>query len=499
MRQLLIQFENYAWGPLVHLVARFILNPRCGESKLLPVFKSMSEALKLIDEAGRLGIHNLSDEPRTLNQMIGDGLPVELELRVILEALGVLASVHTNVAMRPDARFYGAIHPDNIQATPSGDVVLQPCEAGQLSERSGNYLAPEQEQAMHVDQQADIYALGLILFECLTGSRVAPQDKPHVANSILAGTVSLRDPEWSTRPLLEVAARAIAHSPSERWSSAREFAAELESHAQFGLGSKDALAEWILRGKHREPCPSSSTQAISSTYLAFRDEHAGIPPEVSESPAHVCFARSQPAGPIVLRTETSVVVGLSSSPSHERRRIRWVAAAVVTLVLLLIGCYWLGARGVVGPDPRPVPDAQLLDAPGQAAHPVPAEVDFQSVGSLQSSPAKTRVELAKEPQLELAEEPQLELARDPEQPLPTSGEQQVAVETGTPTPASAAEKTLASDPDVAQSEAVGVRSPRVNTPPVVRAKTRAMQKPVAPAPGRKPQPRRSAVYEPEGI
>jgi serine/threonine-protein kinase len=98
-----------------------------------------------------------------------------------------------------------------------------------------SYMAPEQLQnPALVDARADIYALGAVLYECLAGVPPHPGD---TVEQILARRAKhaprrlaeLRDE--LPRGLDEVVRRALAHHPSDRFRSAADFAAALESHA----------------------------------------------------------------------------------------------------------------------------------------------------------------------------------------------------------------------------------------------------------------------------
>ena len=84
------------------------------------------------------------------------------------------------------------------------------------------YMSPEQAQGLHVDRRTDVYALGAVLFECLTGR--PPFDGPHVT-AILAKVLTAPPPrlrDWNPelpRALDDVIVRALAKDPSERPAS----------------------------------------------------------------------------------------------------------------------------------------------------------------------------------------------------------------------------------------------------------------------------------------
>ncbi|HYB88778.1 MAG TPA: protein kinase [Streptosporangiaceae bacterium] len=89
-----------------------------------------------------------------------------------------------------------------------------------------DYIAPEQIQGKPVDGRADIYSLGCVLYECLTGR--VPFAKDLDAAVIWAHVEEMPTTPSSVRPTLprdidEVIGRALAKDPADRYASCREF------------------------------------------------------------------------------------------------------------------------------------------------------------------------------------------------------------------------------------------------------------------------------------
>jgi tetratricopeptide (TPR) repeat protein len=95
------------------------------------------------------------------------------------------------------------------------------------------YMAPEQMEGAAVTPAADIYALGVVIFEMLTG------EKPYQASSPLAlAAKKVKHPPRSLRELADVPVhweaavrRCLAAKPEDRFAHAREVAAALEGQA----------------------------------------------------------------------------------------------------------------------------------------------------------------------------------------------------------------------------------------------------------------------------
>jgi hypothetical protein len=94
------------------------------------------------------------------------------------------------------------------------------------------YLAPEQLEGLAVDGRADVYSLGCVLYECLTGERVFPRDSrlaeawAHLEEEPPRASRTRRGlPE----PVDRVISRALAKEPAERYPTCGELVAAAES------------------------------------------------------------------------------------------------------------------------------------------------------------------------------------------------------------------------------------------------------------------------------
>ena len=136
---------------------------------------------------------------------------------------------------------HGDVKPSNILLGEGGRVFLadfspiapgtrDPAGAGQVL-GTIDYMAPEIATGGPVDGRADIYALGCVLFECLTGR--VPFAAPDAIGVLWAHQHELPPSAVALRPELDasldaVLAKAMAKSPGDRFASAGELAAALE-------------------------------------------------------------------------------------------------------------------------------------------------------------------------------------------------------------------------------------------------------------------------------
>lgn len=143
------------------------------------------------------------------------------------------------------AHQHGVIHrdlkPSNVFLDAQGNAYLADFGIAKLLERVGTqltasghvlgtpaYMSPKQATDQPIDQRTDVYALGLILFEMLTGQQVFSGDSPI---SIILKHVNEPPPMPSTlaghlTPLVDrVVTNALAKSPDDRYQTAGELAA----------------------------------------------------------------------------------------------------------------------------------------------------------------------------------------------------------------------------------------------------------------------------------
>jgi serine/threonine-protein kinase len=151
----------------------------------------------------------------------------------------------------------GVVHRDiksqNVLVTPSGEAKLTDFGIARLmaEEEAGltrtgmmigtsDYLAPEQARGHEVDGRTDVYALGIVLYECLTGELPFPADNP-LAVALRHVQEPMPDPRAVAPdvpgPLAAAVLRAGMKEPEARFPSAQELAEALEEAPEAGTQS----------------------------------------------------------------------------------------------------------------------------------------------------------------------------------------------------------------------------------------------------------------------
>ncbi len=118
------------------------------------------------------------------------------------------------------------------------------------------YMAPEQCRGHAFDRRADLFSLGVILYELLTGTRLFWADNDVASlHRVLSGDVPRpRKVKPSITPALEdIVMTAIAQDPDRRFATARQLAEVLDQHA--GEVGEVLGARWIARWVHDQIGP----------------------------------------------------------------------------------------------------------------------------------------------------------------------------------------------------------------------------------------------------
>ncbi|MFO1055206.1 MAG: bifunctional serine/threonine-protein kinase/formylglycine-generating enzyme family protein [Planctomycetota bacterium] len=169
-----------------------------------------------------------------------------------------------NVMIRPDGSpvvlDFGLVHDESVEGlTRSG---MQP--------GTREYMAPEQVQprGRRIDRRTDVWALGVILHECLTLQRPFGGDGEHeLFQAILAAKLPRQHTRESRVPrdLEVVIATALAPEPERRYQTARALAEDLQRFRRHEpiLARRASLGLRMLRFCRREPWAATTLAAVA--------------------------------------------------------------------------------------------------------------------------------------------------------------------------------------------------------------------------------------------
>ena len=192
-------------------------------------------------------------------------------LSIVEQVASALDYAHQNGILHRDLK------PSNILLDDGGGVFITDFGIARiLSESERNittqgvvgtpsYMSPEQAQGEPLDGRSDVYALGVMLFELITGRRPFESDTPYsiAVLHVTAPPPSPRDFEPSlSLPVERVIMRALKKTPQARFAKAGELAEALRQAIEAGEGaaSLDAGAS----GPH-QPAAERGTRAAAPT------------------------------------------------------------------------------------------------------------------------------------------------------------------------------------------------------------------------------------------
>ncbi len=163
-------------------------------------------------------------------------LPAGEAVAIVVELLSAVQFAHTNNVVHRDIKSqnilidrHGKVKVTDFGIARAGDSSMT--EAGSIL-GTAQYLAPEQAKGEKVDERSDLYSVGVVLYEMLTGT------VPFKGDS--AVTVAMKHVnELPAEPaelvpglpyaLNQIVLKALAKSPERRYASAAEFAHDLRS------------------------------------------------------------------------------------------------------------------------------------------------------------------------------------------------------------------------------------------------------------------------------
>jgi serine/threonine-protein kinase len=380
-----------------------------------------------------------------LDKMIkrGDVIPLARKLEILMDICEGLAYAHEAGIIHRD------IKPSNIRILKDGAVKIMDFGIAKSFQSESNltqtgitlgtaaYLAPEQIRGESVDPRTDIFSLGILAYELLTGQK--PFRGEHISTVLFKILNEKPEPvskaDSHIPPAIDRAVdKAIEKSPPNRYESVPDFKKDLATALKQIPGASDVTGATAIRAAApesttlrtfpapdpsgsggitppsgalaRSPAPSDATPSgmrrnVSLELMDFRDPNAAEEPATPAVPA--------PARPPLVERSAAQPAGSSQGK---------IFGIVLALLVASAGAYWYFMMRPAANPPAPAPVAASPKTEGSPETPPP--------------PAKPVAESEKKP----------EIPAVPKPPEPKAAEKAPETKTARTEPARSAEPVV---------------------------------------------------------
>ncbi|AVO62303.1 serine/threonine-protein kinase [Pseudomonas chlororaphis] len=298
----------------------------------------------------------------TLKERIAEGLSAEQGLVYLRQIALALGYAHAQGLVHRDVK------PANILFRANGSAVLSDFGiAKSLEDRTQftqagfavgtpSYMSPEQARGQQIDGRADLYALGVVFYEILTGKL------PYTGSDSLSTALAHLTEPLPELPMTHgryqgILRKLLAKDPAERFADADALIAALDHLPPAGPAGTEATQIRPL-----PPAAAAAGQSGATDLGGLTPVSLDMPPLAAPEPEPAATARPAPASSL----------GATSSAGSRRPSLALLGVAVAGALALAGGGYWWL---------RSAPPAESQD--GQV------EAKKTPAGVVQDSPAKT--------------------------------------------------------------------------------------------------------------
>lgn len=284
-------------------------------------------------------------------------IPLNLVLRIAAQVCEGLYYAHTwrTLEGKPAGLVHRDISPQNIVITFDGtakivDFGIARAIAGASKTRTGvlkgkyAYMSPEQVEGKNLDGRSDLFSLGVVLYESISGRRLFKRESD---TATLSAVLKSKIPPLVQfdasvpKPVEEVVFKALKRDPNRRFQNAREMQLAIEQvMLSTGLVATSAHLSVFMQ----QTFPQEAEIGQEDTRSA-REYMASIPSVSDTGPnleRTVPFAISEQAsGAETAAPTANLLEGAKLLSQRDSRRRTWVVIAVLLAINIALGAYLL--------------------------------------------------------------------------------------------------------------------------------------------------------------
>ena len=347
-----------------HVALKFLKGAASGNEQLLRRFLREARAASAVNHPNVLGVHDILQQPdgspvMVLDLLNGKSLAEHLEevramsvdelARVLVPVISAVGTAHAAGIVHRDLK------PDNIFLHMRADGEMEPkvldfgiaklnakegeaAETAHLTQTGAMlgtpfYMSPEQVFGERdIDQRADVWAMGVIIYECLSGRR--PVDGENYGQLFRAITMGYITPLEQVAPQLpaditRLVGRMLQGDKKQRPADLREPYEVLSKYSLKKAASFDGAAAPLET--ERPPPPSSAPLAFEETGVAVQTPASSPPNSAALAFEETGLAAESPPGASQSAagafSRTSDGIEPETTPTLARRFPLWVYSA----------------------------------------------------------------------------------------------------------------------------------------------------------------------------
>ena len=346
-------------------------------------------------------------EGQTLHELLSQhrSLPVETVIDIVRQVCAGLDYAHAHSVIHRDVK------PANIMLAANGGVKVMDfgiAKAGGTMTATGqvlgtpNYMSPEQVKGKTIDGRSDLFGVGVLLYEMLTGEK--PFDGQNITTIIYKivseNPIPPRELDVTIHPgLSAVVTKALAKAPDDRYQTGAALVADLQNYKSFGSEAAATQVMSAVGDRTIVTSPPAQTRPLAPASVAapaataMPPVSAAVPPSappVAQAPAPSAAAPMPPApaavSPVTPPARAPAKPPIRKAPAKGMNPLL-IAAGIVVLALIGAAAGWLVHRRhqqqvqeasatpppAVAQESAPPPAAPAPEAPAAPPETKPAE------------------------------------------------------------------------------------------------------------------------------